>query len=89
MGNEIIFTRIDVLQSEENWQLALSRGIRGVPSMELFYKGRIICNIIGNHPFEKMVEILEESLHEKDENVAPHTLLYELPYAKDSPTHHP
>jgi thioredoxin 1 len=82
MGDSVDFARIDVLASEENRQLAVSRGVRGVPTMEMFYRGRVICNVVGNHPFDKMVEILEESLSEKDENIAPHTLLYDLPTVK-------
>jgi thioredoxin-like negative regulator of GroEL len=78
MGREMKFARLDVLASEDNRQFALSRGVRGVPTMELFYNGRVICSILGNHPFDKMVAILEESLRRKDENVAPHTLLNEL-----------
>lgn len=78
LGKEMKFAKLDVLANEDNRQLALSRGVRGVPTMELFYKGRVICSILGNHPFEKMVAILEESIRRKDENVAPHTLLYEL-----------
>lgn len=78
LGEDMKFARVDVLASEDNRQLALSRGVRGVPTMELFYKGRVICNILGNHPFEKMITILEESVKRRDENVAPHTLLYEL-----------
>ncbi len=79
MEGDAVFSRLDVLGSEANRQLAIARGVRGVPTMEMFYKGRVICSVIGNHPLAKMVEILEESLKEKDENIAPHTLLYELP----------
>jgi thioredoxin 1 len=79
LGKKAEFARVDVLASENNRQLAIKRGVKGVPTTEVFYKGRVLCSVIGNHPFEKIVKLLEESLSEKDENIAPHTLLYDLP----------
>jgi thioredoxin 1 len=78
IGVKAMFTKLDVLFNEDNRQLAISRGIRGVPTIEVFYRGRVIGSVVGNHPFKNITKILEDCLDDKDENVAPHTLLHEL-----------
>ena len=72
------FTEFEVLLNEDNRRLALDCGVRGVPTIDVFYKGRIIGSIIGNHSYEYVIQILEDCIKKKEGNIAPHTPLHEL-----------
>ena len=71
-------SEFDVLLNENNRHLALDRGVRGVPTIDIFYKGRVIGSVVGNHSFENVVQILEDCINKKEGNIAPHTPLLEL-----------
>ena len=77
LNEEANFVRIDVLD-EQNRILAHSRGIRTVPTLEVFYRGRVVGNMTGYHHFEKVYEAIKEFLEEKDKNVGPGTPLERL-----------
>jgi len=83
LNGEAKFVRIDVL-NEQNRILAHSRGVRTVPTMEVFYRGRVIGNITGYHHLEKVYEAIKGFLMKKEENVGPGTPLERL---RARPTH--
>jgi thioredoxin-like negative regulator of GroEL len=78
IDGEARFVKIDVIHSEANRNLAHSRGIRTVPTLEVFYHGRVIGNIVGYHETQKIVSAVKEFLSKKDENVGPGTSLNEV-----------
>jgi thioredoxin 1 len=78
LSSEANFLRIDVLD-EQNRILAHSRGVRTVPTLEVFYQGRVIGNITGYHHLEKVYEAIKGFLTKKEENVGPGTPLERLP----------
>ncbi len=78
IGDRAKFVRLDVLLNEDNRKLAVGRGVRGVPTIEVFYRGRIIGSIVGNHPMDKMVESLDKFLEGKDEHFGEHTPIHKL-----------
>ena len=77
LNGEARFVRIDVL-NEQNRILAHSRGVRTVPTLEMFYRGRVIGNITGYHHLEKVYEAIKGFLMKKEENVGPGTPLERL-----------
>jgi len=77
LNGEAKFVRIDVLD-EQNRILAHSRGVRTVPTLEVFYRGRVIGNITGYHHLEKVYEAIKGFLMKKEENVGPGTPLERL-----------
>ncbi|MGA2681706.1 MAG: thioredoxin family protein [Candidatus Bathyarchaeia archaeon] len=72
------FLRIDVLSSTNNRSLAHRRGVRTVPTIEVFYQGRVIGNVVGFHLFEKVRDAIKGFLVKKEENVGPSTPLEHL-----------
>jgi len=77
LNGQARFAKIDVL-SEQNRILAHSRGIRTVPTLEVFYQGRVIGNITGYHHLEKVYEAIRGFLLKKEENVGPGTPMKRL-----------
>jgi len=77
LNGEARFVRIDVLD-EQNRILAHSRGVRTVPTLEVFYRGRVIGNVVGYHHLEKVYEAIKGFLSKKEENVGPGTALERL-----------
>jgi len=69
------FFKIDVLLVDENRNLAHDRGVRSVPTLEVFYRGRVIGSIVGYHHLEKVYETIKNFLSKKDEYVGPSTSL--------------
>ena len=77
LNGEARFVRIDVLD-EQNRILAHNRGVRTVPTLEVFYRGRVIGNIVGYHHLEKVYETIKGFLSKREENVGPGTALERL-----------
>jgi thioredoxin 1 len=77
-GQEAKFVKIDVMLNDSNRTLAHHRGVRTVPTLEIFYKGRVIGNIVGYHHFERVTEALRSFLIKKDKYVGPGTRLNKL-----------
>ncbi len=78
LANEAKFFRIDVMQSDSNRELAHGRGVRTVPTVEVFYKGRVIGSLTGYHHIKKVLDGVKECLDARDEFVGPGTRLEEL-----------
>jgi thioredoxin 1 len=85
-GQEAKFVRIDVMLNESNRTLAHHRGVRTVPTIEIFHNGRVIGNIVGYHHLERVTEALRDFLMKKDEYVGPGTPLNKLSVMR---THEP
>jgi thioredoxin 1 len=85
-GREAKFVKIDAMLNDSNKNLAHHRGVRTVPTLEVFYKGRVIGNIVGYHHFERVAEALKGFLIKKDEYVGPSTPLNKL---SEMRTHEP
>jgi thioredoxin 1 len=79
LGQEAKFVKIDVMLNDSNRTLAHHRGVRTVPTLEIFYNGRVIGNIVGYHHFERVTEALKGFLIKKDKYVGPSTPLNKLP----------
>jgi thioredoxin 1 len=78
LNGEARFIKIDVVLSKANRNLAHSRGVRTVPTLEVFYHGRVIGSIVGYHKIKKIVSTVKEFILKKDENVGPGTPLTNL-----------
>lgn len=78
LKEEAEFVKIDVLLSEANRNLAHSRGVRTVPTLEVFDHGRVIGSTVGYHELKKIVSTVKEFLSKKNENVDPGTPLANL-----------
>ena len=76
--SEAKFVKIDVLISEENRTLAYNRGVRSVPTLEVFYRGRVIGNIVGHHHLEKIRGAVRDFLAKKEEHIGPSCSLEDL-----------
>ena len=78
LGQEAKFVKIDVMLDDSNRTLTHQRGVRTVPTLEIFYEGGVIGNIVGYHHFEKVAEALKGFLIKKDKYVGPSTPLNKL-----------
>lgn len=78
LDGEAKFVKIDVILNEENRNLAHNRGVRTVPTIEVFYRGRVIGSIVGYHEIKKIESTIREFLAKKQENVGPGTSIDEL-----------
>ncbi len=61
------------LTHKGNKALAHNRGIRALPTLEVFYQGRVIGNIVGYHHLKKVHETIKEFLSKKEEHIGPNT----------------
>lgn len=59
--------------NEENKVLAHNRGVRSLPTLEIFYRGRVIGNIVGYYPLDKVDETIRDFLAKKEENIGSST----------------
>ena len=73
LDGEAWFARFDVHGNEANHTFAHNRGIHTVPTLEIFYHGRVIGNMIGEHEFEPTLSAVKGFLLRKDEYVGPGT----------------
>ena len=78
MNGKAKFFKIDVLLSEENRNLAHSRGVHTVPTIEVFNKGRVIGSMVGYHEIGKLISALKEFLARKDDNIGQGTPINNL-----------
>jgi thioredoxin-like negative regulator of GroEL len=75
LDGEARFVKIDVQSSDANRNLAHSRGVRTVPTLEIFHRGRVIGSMVGYHEVRKVVPTVKEFLSKKEENIGPGTPL--------------
>jgi len=67
------FVKLNVPLNEDHESLAHLQGVRALPTLEVFYKGRVIGNIVGYHDFDSLSETVKDILSKKEENVGPST----------------
>lgn len=67
------FVKLNVPLNEDHKSLARFRGIRALPTLEVFYKGRVIGNVVGYHDLDNLSEMIRDILSKKEENVGPST----------------
>lgn len=77
LSGQAEFFRIDVALGDENRELAHSRGVRSVPTVEVIYKGRVVGSLTGHHHIKKVSEKIREFLSRKEEYIGPSTPLPE------------
>jgi len=68
--------------NQENTALAQNRGIRALPTLEVFYQGRVIGCVIGYQPLKKLSSTIKNILAKKEENIGPST---PIKYKRSSP----
>lgn len=78
LDGEVRFAKIDVIRSKANRDLAHNRGIHTVPTLEVFYNGRVIGNIVGYHETKTIKSRIKGFLSKKHENIGPGTPLAHL-----------
>ena len=83
----IDFARFDVMNSESDRQFVFNHGIHGVPTIELYYEGRHIGNMVGYHTLEKTEKTITDFLEKKDIHVGPHTHIDQL-NTQNNPSKH-
>ncbi len=69
------FVKINVPIDEGHIILAHNRGVRLLPTLEVFYQGRVIGNIVGYHHLEKVYQTIKDVLSRKEEHIGPATPL--------------
>jgi len=67
------FVKLNVPLNEDHEALAHFQGIRALPTLEVFYKGRVIGNVVGYHDFDTLSETIKDILSKKEEHVGPST----------------
>jgi thioredoxin 1 len=78
LGGEARFFRIDVALNEENRDLAHTRGVRSVPTVEVFYRGRVVGSLTGYHNIKKVSGTVNGFLSKREEYIGPSTPLPEF-----------
>ncbi len=59
---KIRFARMNVLSKEENMKVAIHHGVRSVPALDFFYKGRHVETIFGFVEETHLRHVLDEAL---------------------------
>jgi thioredoxin 1 len=67
------FVKLNVSLNEDHKALAHFRGVRALPTLEVFYKGRVIGNVVGYHDFDSLSEMIKGILSKKEEHVGSST----------------
>lgn len=65
-GDEVKFIKVNILESQENRQLAMNSGVLGTPTLKFFCQGRNVGEIVGYRPLERLVREINEILREKN-----------------------
>ena len=60
IANEETDVKIVKVDVDENGELASQYGIRGIPTMLLFKEGKIVGELVGNHPKEFIVKEIKD-----------------------------
>jgi len=67
------FVKLNVPISKDHEILAQSRGVRQLPTLEVFYKGRAFGSVVGYHDLDSVNKAIQDILSRKDENIGPST----------------
>lgn len=66
-GDRVKFIKVNILQSPENQKLAIGLGVLGTPTLKVLCEGRVVGEIVGYRPLERLVREIGEVLKKKDE----------------------
>jgi len=66
-GDGVKFVKVNILQSPENRRLAIGLGVLGTPTLKLFCDGRVVGEVVGFRPLERLVKEIEEILEKRTE----------------------
>lgn len=56
---KLMVAKVDI---DENRQTPTTYGVRGVPTLALFKDGKVVDQIVGNHPKENIAALLDKHL---------------------------
>ena len=65
-GDEVKFTRMNLLESRENRIFAIRNGVRSTPTFIVYCEGRPIGNIIGQREPEEFTDELKKTIEKAD-----------------------
>ena len=63
-SGKLKFVRFNILSSDENSHVGHQYGIMGTPTLMLFCDGRVLKQLVGNRPKEKLRKEIQEMLTE-------------------------
>ena len=66
-GDRVKFVKVNILESPENQRLAIGLGVLGTPTLKFFCDGRVVGEVVGYRPLDRLVEEIDEILKKKDE----------------------
>lgn len=66
-GGKLKFAKINILQSDENFEIAEKYGIMGTPTLIFFCKGKAVASTVGFRPKEQLKHIISEILKNVEE----------------------
>ena len=66
-GDRAKFVKVNILESGENREIAMNLGVLGTPTLKFFCDGRVVGEIVGFRPLDRLVEEIDGILAKKDE----------------------
>ena len=66
-GDRVKFVKLNILQSPENRELAITLGVLSTPTLKFLCDGRVVGEIVGYRPLERLVREIDEILGRRDE----------------------
>jgi thioredoxin 1 len=72
---KVKFTRINVLASQDNRQIAIKNGIMGTPTIGFFCDGRLIETVAGFQPKERLIQLVNDVIDKHRECIEKSTEL--------------
>ena len=76
-GDRVKFVKVNILESPENRKLAIGLGVLGTPTLKFFCLGRVVGEIVGYRPLDRLVKEIDDILKKKDECLEKSTPLEE------------
>jgi thioredoxin 1 len=72
---QVKFVKLNVLENNENRQIAIQYGVMSTPTMKFFCKGRTVGEIVGYRKKDQLKEEVGKILHEHKECLEKSTAL--------------
>ena len=73
--NKVKFAKLNILENQENQQIAAKYGVMGTPTLVFFCKGRQIESIVGFQPKEQLSKLVDDVVSKHQECLEKSTLL--------------
>lgn len=64
---KVKFTKLNVLSSPENRQIALDSGVMGTPTIVVFCEGRSVSTAVGFQPKERLQQLVQDMIDQHEE----------------------